>query len=142
VFSGDVVVCGVVVACGVAADVVVPTGGSKLAPDVGSSAVIFLLGIDEKEYAGHGWEARPSATPEFDENLARSVPATQLVQMEQVGACDDLSSYSPAHQTQQGVTGVGATRHEVFVRLTLRLKLCGQGLRAEADAARRLPHVT
>ena len=30
----------------------------------------------------------------------------------------------------------------VFVRLTLRVKLCGQGLRAEADAARRLPRST
>ena len=29
-----------------------------------------------------------------------------------------------------------------FVGLTLRVKLCGRGLRAEADAARRLPHVS
>ena len=29
-----------------------------------------------------------------------------------------------------------------FVRLTLRVKLCGRGPRAEADAARRLPHVS
>ena len=28
------------------------------------------------------------------------------------------------------------------VRLTLRVKLCGRGPRAEADAARRLPHVS
>ena len=28
------------------------------------------------------------------------------------------------------------------VRLTPRVKLCGRGLRAEADAARRLPHVS
>ena len=28
------------------------------------------------------------------------------------------------------------------IRLTLRVKLCGRGLRAEADAARRLPHVS
>ena len=28
------------------------------------------------------------------------------------------------------------------VHLTLRVKLCGRGLRAEADAARRLPHVS
>lgn len=32
-------------------------------------------------------------------------------------------------------------RH-TLVRLTLRLKLCGRGLRAEDDAARRLPHVS
>ena len=29
-----------------------------------------------------------------------------------------------------------------LVGLTLRVKLCGRGLRAEADAARRLPHVS
>ena len=28
------------------------------------------------------------------------------------------------------------------IRLTLRVKLCGRGPRAEADAARRLPHVS
>ena len=39
------------------------------------------------------------------------------------------------------------TRREPLLRnrdvdLTLRVKLCGRGLRAEADAARRLPHVS
>ena len=29
-----------------------------------------------------------------------------------------------------------------FVGLTLRVKLCGRGPRVEADAARRLPHVS
>ena len=31
---------------------------------------------------------------------------------------------------------------QCFVRLTLRVKLCGRGPGAEADAARRLPHVS
>jgi hypothetical protein len=33
-------------------------------------------------------------------------------------------------------------RLRTFAGLTLRVKLCGRGPRAEADAARRLPHVT
>jgi hypothetical protein len=50
----------------------------------------------------------------------------------------------------RGMTGKGRRRESTTCTttpcsrfgLTLRLKLRGRGLRAEADAARRLPHVT
>ena len=45
-------------------------------------------------------------------------------------------------RASSGVMSAPEAPSFMCVRPTLRLKLCGRGPRAEADAARRLPHVT